>query len=52
MQATFIVGGPEPADGGRLNIIRYVRAFNASVLGADFTAFFYLACMLAPSKGR
>lgn len=23
MKATLIVGGPEPADGGRLNIIRY-----------------------------
>lgn len=24
MKATLLVGGPEPADGGRLNIIRYV----------------------------
>jgi hypothetical protein len=52
MQATFMVGGPEPADGGRLNIIRYVHAFNAAFLGADYTALFYVACMPALSKGR
>lgn len=24
MKATLLFGGPEPADGGRLNVIRYV----------------------------
>lgn len=24
MKATLLVGGPEPADGGRINVIRYV----------------------------
>lgn len=26
MKATLLVGGPEPADGGRLNIIRYASS--------------------------
>lgn len=34
MKATLLVGGPEPADGGRLNIIRYVEFFSPLVLAS------------------
>lgn len=35
MKATMIVGGPEPADRGRLNIIRYVQHNFGCVQGTD-----------------